>query len=521
MSEGIEKAIAYSKSPFVVVLVLALAIRLILMPIFTSNIDMKYWVDIVSMSESGFGLYDVNGYFYTPIWGYIVDLTIFVAKIFGLSDMGTYVPEFTKYIDNDYAISPYVSSIYFNIVIKIPLIIVDIIVGIVLYKFVLRHTESENKALFAMALWLLSPLVILESSVHGMFDNISAGLLLLTIIFTYERKYFFAGVFFSLAILTKFFPIFLGLFLIASVLKREGVEKDGLIKLTSAIVGGVIAFILVELPAILAGKFWESLYFITSRVGVSTNFLNSFFTPTKWILLFVAIGLIVAIAYFLHLKKGEKWRNALFSMNAEDRNKLAFRGLGILAVLSIIGVLIFSFVTLDSHSASVADLFSAIGMKFVLILMIFSILVEIFIAYKIIFAKEYGSKEFFTAAMLSSVAIFLWPPAPQYVIVFVPMVVLYISIVNKDLLKPYIIFSILMGLYEIILGNIPMIYSFAIYTNLISLDTLIPMTDILTSYIAGIPFIGLFMAVFGTLAYLSVLYILFSWIIRNKEVILS
>ena len=56
------------KKPFLVLLTIGLIVRFILMPLLTMNSDVAYWIQAISLDLNNIGLYDVEGYYYSPIW---------------------------------------------------------------------------------------------------------------------------------------------------------------------------------------------------------------------------------------------------------------------------------------------------------------------------------------------------------------------------------------------------------------------------------------------------------------------
>ncbi len=148
------------KHPLAVLILAGLAVRLVLMPLFSFNIDLTYWMKVFDLIDGGNDLYSVGGYYYTPIWGYVLGAMDALAHLLGITDFGTVAPEMYPYQGKDYSISPYITSIAFNVLVKIPLVLTDVAVGYLLYAFV-RRISDRGKALIACALWFLFPLTVL------------------------------------------------------------------------------------------------------------------------------------------------------------------------------------------------------------------------------------------------------------------------------------------------------------------------------------------------------------------------
>jgi len=521
MTESVlSSVLAYTKRPLAIILAIGLAIRLILAPIFTFNIDVAYWVKITEIIGSGFGLYDVTGYYYTPVWGYVVAVFSVLGELLGITDIATVVPEFAPYLSSDYPLLPYVVSPAYAFMMKLPIILADTAVAFMIYSLVKDVTSDNRKAICAFALWYLCPLVIIESSVHGMFDCFSAMVTLATIMIVRKGNYFLAGAAFSVAVLTKFFPVFLIFFLVAYVLKKEGLNLRGTKKVFASVAGAFAALFIIQGPAILRGQFWESLFYLTDRIGISTGTLNSISNLKTLAVLLVVFAIMVAIIVYLN-RKGEKGRlDRIAAMDPKVRDRKVVQALvriGIVLTLLVILYSVYSVITSDFED--ILEIFSGVGMKFVMILSIYTLLIEFYLAYRLLYADSLDSRTTYTILFLSSVVIFLWPPLPQYVVVSVPFMVLYCVIVNDKLTKPFLAFASLTTLYECILGNVTALFPISVYWGVIPLDAIMPIVGFLAGSVFGIPVVGFFVSVFAAVAFVSLLALLWHWYKADKEVL--
>lgn len=96
----------------------------------------------------------------------------------------------------------YPSDAVFNIVLKIPAIVVDILGGVFVYK-IARKKFSENISLIIMAFWLFNPAVITDSSLWGQVDVIYTVAIAVMIYFITEKKLIYSYFIFALCILLK------------------------------------------------------------------------------------------------------------------------------------------------------------------------------------------------------------------------------------------------------------------------------------------------------------------------------
>ena len=505
------------KHPLAVLMVFGIILRLVLMPLLSFNIDLTYWMKVFTLIDGGNDLYSVGGYFYTPIWGYVLGAMDALAHMLGITDFGTLEPEMYPYQERDYSISPYITSIAFNFIVKIPLLLTDIGVAYLLYAFV-KRVADENKALLACLLWFLCPLTVLESSVHAMFDNMSAMFTLMAFIAAYDRRYILAGGVYSLAIFTKFFPLFFVFFLVAMVFRNEGIGMPAIRNLGKATVSAVAVMLMIELPPIIKGQFWDTLEFMTQRVGISVSTLDGmgiWFFVGLFALLFL-LGLL--LHYFCRVRP-DIIRNNLLEIPEEEREakirKLAVRTAAVMTVLVIL-YSVYSLIVTDSFTF--VDLFNLLGKRVVLLLSVYTLILEAYIAYRFLFDREGGIQCYIRAFMLSAVVIFLWPPAPQYIMVILPALILYAVVVDTRYVKPYLLMCTLMALYDVILAGPSPLFSLAEYTSLLEVSSLVPMVEFVTSYLfGGVPTIAPFMLVFGGAAYVSLLYILYLSFVARRH----
>ncbi|MGN1045196.1 MAG: glycosyltransferase 87 family protein [Candidatus Methanomethylophilaceae archaeon] len=505
-------AAALREHPLAAVLVLGSVVRLILMPTLTFNIDMTYWVKISEMVGAGFGLYDVTGYYYTPIWGYVVGLFSFIGEFLGITDIATLVPEFAQYLSRDYPMSAYVVSPLYAVMMKLPIVLTDVAVAFMLYILVKDMTSDGSKGVWAFALWYLCPLTIVESSVHGMFDCMSAMSILASFIFLRRKEYVLAGAAFSVSVLTKFFPVYLIFFMCAYVLREEGLDRKGLRALLRSVLGALIALIIIQIPAFINGQFWESLFFLTDRIGISTEVLNSVTSPGMIPYLIVAIIVVGAVLWYIDRRTEGIYIKRIAEMDPARRERIVIRILLALAAVATLGIIVYTVISVCNDSSDkTMDFLEAIGFKAIMLLSIYTILLEIYLAQRLLFSDRDNTYCTYTVLFLSSMVIFLWPPLPQYVIVAVPFMILYAITVSERMVRPFMIFSVLMTLYECVLGNVTALFPLAVYTDLIPLEPVLAAVDFLAGYVGDIPVIAFFVAVSAVVAFLSLLNMLRRW----------
>lgn len=313
--------ITFFKGPALTILLIGLAIRLILAPLFTYPFDMEHWAVVMQNIESGNGLYSLTGYFYTPVWGYLLGaqdlfLNCFLSLTYGNRFIDLAGVEALLFIFH----TSTVTTVEYNFVMKLPLIFVDVLVGYLVYRVVLFKSKDEHKSTLAFGCWFLCPLVIYMSVVQAQFDCFSALFALMSLILLKRNYYFFAGVFFALGALLKFFPVFCILPFCAYVLKTETSPRLSIRQLFSFVLGILLTVFIIYLPLILSGTAIDSLSFIISRGSNSTLYA----TIRIWVPAVLLIFTVFALAF----------KSSSMS-SAEIRNHLTLFALTLLCVATL------------------------------------------------------------------------------------------------------------------------------------------------------------------------------------------
>ncbi|MCL1811771.1 MAG: hypothetical protein FWG41_06135 [Methanomassiliicoccaceae archaeon] len=414
---------SFSKRPVVLIVAAALLIRFVFMPLLTYDFDIYHWALIISNIDSGNNLYDLDGYYYTPVWGYILGFVSAIQQFF--VDIGSMGIRFTDMLPLEDLEYPYhistITSIAFNACMKIPLILCDLAVGYLIYWLVKHRTGSPKKAAYGLALWLFCPVVLYMSSVQAMFDTFSALLLLLTVIMFYKDKCFIGGALFSMAVLLKFFPVFCIFVLLAYVAVKH--REDGQLKrkMLESILGmAVMAFILM-LPLILNGQVGDAFSFVFGRANDSDPM------ETVYLLFNTAIAILCAFFFGYRMYRSPSDRS--------DSSMFAY--------------------------------------------ILFTV----------------------AAAVLMSTT-------PQYVIIIMPFLILYILAEDRAFLKCWIIISVAAFFAALALNNYSLLASLAEYTTIVSPDWLISGMQALETGIFGIDLVSAFATIFQLIQYAGTLLLI-------------
>lgn len=287
----------------VLVVVIGLLVRVAIGIVFTYGYDVYHWALVMSNESSGNGLYGLSGYFYAPVWGYMLAFINLLQQSFlTIGDTAYRVTEALGFESYGGYISANTTSLAFAFWVKLPLYLVDLLVAYLIFWVVLEITGDRRKAWVGFLLWVFNPLVICAPAVQGMFDNITAFLTILCFLGLRKRMYFMSGAMLGLATLLKLFPGFLLPLAVAYVLVRE--DRDlhrGIPMVVHAAVGFLLIVFIILLPQLLDGTIADCFSFISERAGSGEDLLHraiSVFSVLSYIL--ISLGsCLIAVAFYM------------------------------------------------------------------------------------------------------------------------------------------------------------------------------------------------------------------------------
>jgi len=255
------------------IIVIGVALRIILGFFVTFVFDVYHWGVVIQNINSGNGLYEMTGYFYTPPWGYILGLEAFLQDIFGLANIGERITDafLLESIDGFFVAT--VTTIAFGMSIKLLFLLCDIVVGYLIFWIIRDLTKDKRKAILGFALWFLCPFVMTVGAIIVQFDTISVMITLLAVIMLRKERYIESGVLLCLATLLKLFPGFFVFLFIAHILSKHREDGTATKKLIMFFVSIAVTAFIIFLPQLLDGTIASAFSFITSRVsdGVGTS----------------------------------------------------------------------------------------------------------------------------------------------------------------------------------------------------------------------------------------------------------
>ena len=283
------------------VLIVGILVRIVLMPFTSSPFDVAAgWVAVIDGFYSGDSVYSSGWLFYPPIWGYILSLIGVFADLIG---MGSFGEVFTDIYDEKVLTIGHamLTNPMFNVLVKIPAVIFDVLGGWTAYEIVKRLTRDQKKATIGFALWFLAPITIMSSAMLCMFDSIMMFLMMLSLLTFMDKRYFSSGCLMSLAILTKVFAILVVPVMIAYIISKRDINiRERTKNLLMLAIGAALMFVIVYLPALLSGEFMDSLWFFTGREDAyggltAPSFNNIFFYAPFYIVAYIAMFIYMAL----------------------------------------------------------------------------------------------------------------------------------------------------------------------------------------------------------------------------------
>jgi len=160
----------------------------------------------------------------------------------------------------------FVPGLLFNFLVKIPFLISDIALALLLYKIVEELTKSKGLAEKSAIIWFLNPFVIWISAGWGMWDTLTALFSLMAFFFVLKKKFALSAVSLSLGVASKLYPALFLVPIILYILKVNPVKervKNCLAFFSIFIIGLLLLF----LPYLTQVASFFSSYFLPSAAA--------------------------------------------------------------------------------------------------------------------------------------------------------------------------------------------------------------------------------------------------------------
>ena len=164
---------------------------------------------------------------------------------YGLSMLIAYFP--LSYIGNIF--DSYIYDInLFEIGFKFSSLIFDYI----LFVFISLLSKNKSPKILIISYWL-SPILIYSTYIHGQLDIVPITLLIISVYFLKTNKFYIAGFFILLSILSKFSMLIALPFMFIYIIKRKGISNE----FYKFIISFLITFVLLLFPYLFSNGFWE------------------------------------------------------------------------------------------------------------------------------------------------------------------------------------------------------------------------------------------------------------------------
>lgn len=209
------------------ILAIGIGIRLVLMPFFAHPFDILNWYNwVVSFNQGRFTPLFVPPYLLAYVFAPIASLYAFLEHLTGIQPIPiSQIPVSLR----PAPVFPVdvVPSVLFNTVAKIPFVISDVLVALLLFSLVKRETNKESIALASASLWFLNPLVIWVSSGWGQYDSLPVLFTVFALYLAVSNRFFLSAIALSVATSLKLYPAVLFVPLAIYAWKRGTLSAKG------------------------------------------------------------------------------------------------------------------------------------------------------------------------------------------------------------------------------------------------------------------------------------------------------
>ena len=283
----------------ILVIVAGIAMRMVLGYLLEYNNDILAWALTMGNVQGGGGLYDMAGYFYPPVWGYI--LAVF-GEFLGAIGVDTWGELFTELLyTEDMTDMASVTTPAYNMALTFMYLISDLLGAIAVYWLIKRITDDRIKAKIGFAIYFLVLHLAMVGAVWGQFDTFSALMAILCICLLIKGNDFLAGMLFSAAVLLKLFPAML-IFVIIIYLYRKGGDM-WLRRLGSTAAGAAAMALVIIMPIVLEGNLMDSMTFITARAEGGSGSLIDLMLQYSMLIIYPIILVLELILAWFYLKR--------------------------------------------------------------------------------------------------------------------------------------------------------------------------------------------------------------------------
>jgi len=250
--------------------------------------------DFINSVQNGATLYSPGGYAYL--------FSVFSMNIF--YRIWLLIPVDHSWIYSGLSFIPLQSSFLALFLFKLPLLISDVLISVLIFKCVSLFTTSQKTARLAALIWLLNPYLTVVIEMDGTMDIMSTFLVVLATYFFLRHKDIISGICLAVATAARFYPIALIPFYIL-VLGKEGKARDYCLMVTSYV--ATLIGVLVLLVAHYGVSFLNDIYRLP--IGGNWEFLWFFgFQPSVASTSGMQISSVVTVMVVLALLVERVWK---------------------------------------------------------------------------------------------------------------------------------------------------------------------------------------------------------------------
>ncbi len=210
------------------ILIIGIIIRLCIMPFFAHPYDMQSWHEI---SEGVVAGTPPTSLWITPVWAYtmfpIAHLHNWVSSALQVGPMPIEVAPPGARPDHAFPVAS-IPGFAFNSLIKIPMLISDVLIALLLYGIVYSIGKNRKFAERAALLWFLNPFSIWISCGWGMFDSLPALFTLASLFFLLKGRIQLSSLSLGLAVGSKLYPVLFLIPITAYLLKTSKSRAKGI-----------------------------------------------------------------------------------------------------------------------------------------------------------------------------------------------------------------------------------------------------------------------------------------------------
>ena len=224
---------------------------------------------------------------YPPVWAYVYLPFISVGSLFS----NPYL--FATRIILGNTMVPVMSPL-FNLAVKLPITIGDLLVGLIIYQLI-SSLKDKQTAKKAFILWFFNPLVLFTGAMVAQFDVFPALTSLLALVFIMHRKHLYAGISLGIATMVKLYPAYFIPFYLIFFFKPDSktrVEwKQGVLRTVTFFAGLPLTIVVFLIPVLLFDSFryfYEGIFRAGPRIftigGITPfNLIYLFEGGLEWI----------------------------------------------------------------------------------------------------------------------------------------------------------------------------------------------------------------------------------------------